>query len=100
MANLVNLWSETNIDIITDDSSPTLSLENTSSGSGLKISVAGAAPAINALLSSVSGAVIKLNNANYGYVTAASCASMRWAMAVNVGGVLNYIPVYGLPSFA
>lgn len=37
MANLVNLWAESNADMIGDDSSPTLTLGNTSSGLGLKI---------------------------------------------------------------
>jgi hypothetical protein len=37
MTNLVNIWSETNADIIGDDSTPTLTLKNTSSGIGLSI---------------------------------------------------------------
>ena len=37
MPNLVNIWSETDADIIGDDSTPTLTLKNTSSGYGLSV---------------------------------------------------------------
>ena len=37
MANLVNIWGEENADLIGDDSSPTLTIKNTSSGVGLSI---------------------------------------------------------------
>lgn len=37
MTNLVNLWGEENADLIGDDSSPTLTIKNTSSGVGLSL---------------------------------------------------------------
>ena len=41
MGNLVNIWSESNADIIGDDSTPTLTLKNSSSGLGLNIDTTG-----------------------------------------------------------
>ncbi len=37
MTNLVNIWAETNADLIGDDSTPTLTIKNTSTGYGLSI---------------------------------------------------------------
>lgn len=37
MANLINLWAETDAALVGDDSTPTLAIKNTSSGLGLSI---------------------------------------------------------------
>jgi len=37
LANLVNIWGESNADLIGDDSSPTLTLKNSSTGDALKV---------------------------------------------------------------
>ena len=37
MANLVNIWGESQADIIGDDAQPTLALSNTSTGPGLRV---------------------------------------------------------------
>lgn len=48
MSNLVDLWSETNPSLVSDDSTPALTLKNTSTGAGL--SVVQAAKAANATI--------------------------------------------------
>lgn len=58
MADLVNLDAESDRNIIGDDSTPTLTLENSSSGIALKGKVSGAAPAIQAERTSTAGPTI------------------------------------------
>ncbi len=51
MANLVNIWGESNADLIGDDSTPTLTLKNTSTG--VALSVLGATAVSGALIGNV-----------------------------------------------
>ena len=47
LANLVNIWSESNADLIGDDSTLALTLKNTSSGAGLSVDTsAGTGPGL------------------------------------------------------
>jgi len=105
MANLVNIWGESNADIIGDDSSPTVSFKNTSSGygvtgesigtgSGVKAGAIDAKPAIDIFVSGASGTAFKVNNIAKGYVSTNSCSSVSFALRVDVAGVIYYIPVY------
>ena len=58
MANLVNLWSESSADIVGDDSSATLTLKNSSSGTGLSVDTTdGTGAAVEALSDNTSYAV-------------------------------------------
>lgn len=50
MTNLVNIWGESNADLVGDDSSPTLTIKNTSSGIGLSIDTSsGTGPGLDIL---------------------------------------------------
>ncbi len=68
MSNLVSLWSETDAALIGDDSTPALTLQNTSSGPGLLVTktVAASSPTIAPLritMSTASGAFIDFRGA-------------------------------------
>lgn len=105
MPNLVNVWGETDASIISDDSTPTLSFKNTSSGygvageslgtgSGVKAGAIGAKPAVDIFVSGASGTAFKVNNIAKGYVSTNSCSSVSFALRVDIAGVIYYIPAY------
>ena len=94
MGNLVNIWGESNADVIGDDSSPTLSFKNTSTGSAVKATAIGAAPTIDIYVSGASGTAFKVNNIAKGFVSTNSCSSVSFAVRVDIAGVVYFIPVY------
>ena len=104
MPDLVNIWADSERDVVSDDTTPTLTLKNTSSGEALSlIGATGAAlkaaavntgPALDVYVSSASGSVLKVNNIEQGYVSTNSTASMSFAMRVDIGGTIYYVPVY------
>lgn len=104
MANTVNLWGETNANLIGDDTSPSFRISNTSTGRALDLDAVGAialdaraivaGPAIDVYVSGASGTVLKLNNLGRGYVSTNSTASLSYAARVDIGGVIYYVPVY------
>lgn len=47
MTNIVNLWAETDASMIGDDSTPTLTLGNSSTGVGLKVTNTGTGTGVN-----------------------------------------------------
>lgn len=68
MGNIVSIWSETNADIVGDDSTPALTLKNTSTGPGLLVTktVATSSPTIAPLqitMSTASGSFIDFRGA-------------------------------------
>ena len=116
MANIVNLDSETGANMIGDDSQPTLTIGNSSTGRGLDLSAVGAAALrINKVIgaanatgtagielvgaSAASGAVLALLNKS-SYVSTTTI-KFNTAVAANTGairivlpdGTFGYIPV-------
>lgn len=100
MANdLINLWGEDGRNIISDSSTPTLTLVNTSTGAGIQAETAiSGAPAIVAVVSAATGLVMDIRGAiDHGYVSTNSTASLAYALRIKVTGATNlfyYIPVY------
>jgi len=58
MANLVNIWGDSDADIISDESTPTLTLKNTSTGVALLAQNTGTGPAFRAVGTMGAGATI------------------------------------------
>jgi len=99
MGDLVNLWGESGRSIINDDTSPTLTLKNiestaTTGGSALQVEALGTGPTLNVIVSGTSGTTLKLNNLAKGYVSTNSLSTISYAMRVDIGGVIFYMPVY------
>ncbi len=105
MANIVNIYAETDASVVGDDSQPALTLTNTSTGNALKLTRAAAAGnATVALLelapaSTASVAVFALKNSSF--VSAVSlifAAGSGWAgmgaiRVVRTDGTFGWIPV-------
>ena len=96
MSNLIDLYAEVGANIIGDDSSPTLRIENSSTGNALDVRSLGAnSVLLNAFASGASTAVLGLNGLNKSYVSTNSTATLAFAMRVAVAGTNNYwVPVY------
>lgn len=107
MADLVNLWSESNRDITSDDDTPTLTLRNLGGGAGLRASSSSnTIAAIQAVVSGATGSAFGiLGGIDRGVVSTNSTASLAYAIRVRINDGTNlfyYIPVYtgaaGSPS--
>jgi hypothetical protein len=98
MANLLDLYADVGANIIGDDSVATFRVENTSTGDGLDVRSAGAtAVALNVSVSGASGAVLKLNNINKGFVSTNSVGTIAYAFKIAIAGAANgdyWVPVY------
>lgn len=105
MANIVNLFAEVEPSMLSDDSSPALTLTNTGAGAGIRITTT---PAANATIgvpirvgvgSVASGAVLALTET--AFVSAVSivfAASANWAglgvmRIVRTDGSFGWVPV-------
>lgn len=98
MANLIDLYAEVGSAFIGDDTSPTLRVENNSTGQVLDLRSAGATTAVlNVVVSGASGANFAFNNIGRGFVSTNSTASIAYAVKVAISGGANgdyWIPVY------
>lgn len=104
MANLVDIFAEVGANLIGDDSNPTFTIKNSSTGRALDLDSVGAismkasaivaGPILDLYVSSASGSNFKVNNIDKGYVSTNSCATLSYAMTVDVGGKIFYIPLY------
>lgn len=94
MAVLKNLTASTNPDIIETSTGTALTLANLSTGHALQVGTTGVGTAINAVISGVSGSVLKLNTVGYGLFSSNSCASLSYAFSVQISGKLYYVPCY------
>ncbi len=94
MAILKNLTASSNPDIVETSTGTALVLANISSGHALQVGTIGVGSAINAVISGVSGTVLKLNTVGRGLFSSNSCASLSYAFGVNVNGVIYYCPLY------
>ena len=105
---LLNLWAESGANIIDDDTTAVLALENTSTGFALDANnSAGTGPALIARTligtptvapfviqtSTVSGAAIELRGK--AFVSATSAASVFGAIRIKAGDTYYWIPAYG-----
>lgn len=105
MSDLINLYAEEGRNIIGDDSSPTLSLENSSTGEALKLkgiskvlnidataqSSATVAPIVFSA-SMASGAVARFN---IGLISTASLTKPAAAIPVYIGGINKVVYLVG-----
>lgn len=94
MAHGVNLWAGDFADITSDDSNPALSLQNISTGPGVRAGSLGAAPAISAIVSGASGTVLKVSQIGTAFVSTNSTASLSYALRVDVSGKIFFVPAY------
>jgi hypothetical protein len=95
MADLVNLWSESGRNIISDDSTPTITLENQSTGAALTVNAIRAGSTIHINPSGASTTLFKVGTSTgFGYVSTNSGASLSYALKIDVNGVTMYVPVY------
>jgi len=108
MSDIINLNAESNRNIIGDDSSPTLSLENTSTGSAVKLTQTGATTgvALEANVAATSAptiAVIKATNSVAsgaffqfaGFLASiASATSITRGIRVKFGDSYGWIPIF------
>lgn len=93
--DLVNLWSESGRNIISDDSTPTITLENQSTGAGLTVKAIRAGAALHVDASGASTSILKIGTSTgFGFVSTNSGASISYALKVDVNGVVMYVPVY------
>lgn len=104
---LLNLWAETDANIIDDDPTATLEIRNTSTGAGLlATNSAGTGPALTAQTTSVGTPTVAplriLNSApsgpaiefqGKGVISALSGGSILYGVRVKVGDVYGWIPV-------
>lgn len=105
MGNLVDLYSETNPSLLSDDATPGLTLTNTSTGNALRLSrTAAAGNSTVALLelapaSTASVAAIGLKNTSFvSAVSIVFAASANWAglgaiRVIRTDGTFGWIPV-------
>lgn len=105
MADLINLYAESGRNIIGDDSTPTLELQNTSTGDALKLkgvskvltvdatqqSSATVAPIVFSA-SMASGAVARFN---IGLISTASLTKVAAAIPVYIGGINKVVYLVG-----
>lgn len=114
MANLINIDAETGANMIGDDSQPTLTLDNSSTGAGLAVTTASATgPALTVTKSAIgnisvgvlrvvgnsiaSGAVLEFSNKAFVSITSViltSVAHTDYAIRVQVGLETRWIPCF------
>lgn len=104
MANLVNLWSESDACLIGDDSTPGLTLSNTSTGPGLLVTktVSASSPTIAPLritMSTASGAFIDfrgavISTASMGVTGANVVGLVRVWFQGPAGNAAGWLPIY------
>ena len=106
MADTINLYAESGRNIIGDDSSPTLTLENTSSGAALKLVASGTGQVletVNTATSSPTVAVLTVTNSVAsgaffefkGFLASiASASSLQRGVRVKVGDEYGWMPIY------
>ena len=97
MANLVDIFAEVGANIIGDDSNPTFTLKNTSTGNALSLTAMSVTAPLSINVSNASGVAFQVNNIEAGYVSTNSTATVSYALRVDIGGGADdmyYIPVY------
>lgn len=96
MADLIDIWGSSDRAIVSDDSTHAVRLTNTNTteGSAVRAENIGADAAFEAVVSGASGSVLKIYNIEKGYVSTNSTASLSFALRVDIGGIIYYMPVY------